>query len=712
MADQLKGQVSEIASSLTNEMASRFAGVMKAVVPDVTKPLAEAAERFQNQLVKGTGPRVEKAYVELQNILKKFDVQISDLGDDFKKTSEALEAVEKSRSKALEEVEKLREKNIVAEARFIPNIKNNQKEYKAILLTDKELLDKRATILLRERAAKEKEQKFLEDYRKFQKRTDKNTKEEGLNLATRRQSILEEQRRIEEEKKLYSGKGGRFDQQIGGAIDNFERALQDKAPDFLVTALGPIIDIARQFQKTITLFSDGLIKTGKFVSKFLPESFNKNFKIMADDFGKLFGSLKKAILPVIASLATFGKRIILTGITMLAAIVAPLLPLLVPLLKFALVIGLVVGGLMLLKKGFDALTNWFKNSWLGKKIFGGDKEKEPKKGSAGDMAGEAAMFDDDMTYGDRRGKKKKPKVLSKEQKEAFGGYEKKPAKVIAATDEEKDAFGDTKFEAYMQDKETDAYMKGEETTTVKKNRVREETEALRKEKIYGDSESGNKIRQLAKEKYGGGREGYKKAKAELYPELVAKEKELEELIKKEEEEKLAAKKEFVEKKIKSNKQVTTTETVTGGEETVKSIGDEEKGKIKERNKILREYDEKIVDLMESPEYKKMGKDERVAAIVALENEKNKILGDAPLKEFQKQIIKNDVEFDMKSESKIKSTAVKKDLTLPADQTGGQPVVINNVTAPQNVASSSTQQVVAANAAKSNDDTFLNLNRHL
>ena len=41
----------------------------------------------------------------------------------------------------------------------------------------------------------------------------------------------------------------------------------------------------------------------------------------------------------------------------------------------------------------------------------------------------------------------------------------------------------------------------------------------------------------------------------------------------------------------------------------------------------------------------------------------------------------------------------------------QPVVINNVTAPQNIASSSTQQVVAANAAKSNDDTFLNLNRY-
>src|SRR6056300_248197 len=153
MAEQIKAQVTEIASTLTDEMASRFAGVMKAVIPDVTKPLAKAAERFQNELVKGSGRNVEKAYVELQSILKKFDVQLSDLGEDFKKTSDALEAVEKSRSKALEEVEKLREKNIVAEAKFIPNIKNNQKEYKAIILSDKELVEKRQLLLLKEQAA-------------------------------------------------------------------------------------------------------------------------------------------------------------------------------------------------------------------------------------------------------------------------------------------------------------------------------------------------------------------------------------------------------------------------------------------------------------------------------------------------------------------------------------------------------------------------------
>jgi hypothetical protein len=701
MAEQIKAQVTEIATTLTDEMASRFAGVMKAVIPDVTKPLAKAAERFQNELVKGSGRNVEKAYVELQSILKKFDVQLSDLGEDFKKTSDALEAVEKSRSKALEEVEKLREKNIVAEAKFIPNIKNNQKEYKAIILSDKELVEKRQLLLLKEQAAKNKERELLEDLRKFQKGEVNLNKKEREVLTDQILVAQLEAQTVQEEKKLYEGKGGRFDTRIGGFLDDFENAVNEKAPDFLIPVIQPIIDIARQFQKTISLLIDGLTSTAKFVGKFLPESFKKGFADM-------FGSLKKTVGGLIGTLATFGKRIVLTGITMLAAIVAPLLPLLVPLLKFAAVVGLVVGGLMLLKKGFDALTNWFKNSWLGKKIFGGDKEKEPKKGSAGDIAGEAAMFDDGMTYT----KKEKPKVIAKEQETM--SLEKKPAKVVATTDEEKDAFGDTKFEAYMQDKEMDAYMKGEETTSMKKNRVRQETEALRKEKIYGDDEAENKIMDLAEQKYGGYDVGYEKAKAELYPELAAKEKELEALIKKEEEEKLAAKKEFVERKVKSKstKKVTTTETVTGGKETVTKLDDATMKKMDDRNKIYGEYEDKIYALMDSPEYKKMGKDERVAAVVALENERNKLMGEPPLKEFQIQTIKNGVEFEMKQEKKIMSKDLKKDLTLPADQTGGQPVVINNVTAPQNVASSSTQQVISANAAKSNDDTFLNLNRHV
>ena len=386
-------------------MASRFAGVMKAVVPDVTKPLAEAAEKFQKSLVTGSGPRVETAYKNLNNILKQFDVNISDLGEDFRRTSDAFEALEKSRSRALEEVEKLREKNIIAEAKFIPNIKNNQKEYKAILLTDKELIEKRQMLLLKEQIAKNKEKELLEDLKKFQKGE--------VNLNKREREVLTDQillaqieaKRVEEEKKLYEGKGGRFETRIGGFLDDFENSVNEKAPDFLVAVLQPVIDIARQFQKTVTLLIDGVTATAKFIGKFLPESFTKGFSIM-------FTDLKKTVGGLIGTLITFGKRIVLTGITMLAAIVAPLLPFLVPLLKFAVIVGAVVGALVLLKKGFDALTDWFKNSWLGKKIFGKDMGKDDedmkktlapkddmlnkdkdKVGTAGDLSGEAAMFD-------------------------------------------------------------------------------------------------------------------------------------------------------------------------------------------------------------------------------------------------------------------------------------------------------------------------------
>ena len=380
MADQLKGQVTEIASSLTNDIASSFAGVMKAVIPDVTKPLAEAAENFQNQLVKGTGPKVEKAYVQLQSILKKFDVQISDLGKDFQKTSEAFEAIQKSRTIALEEVEKLRERNIVAEAQFIPNVKKNQMEYKAILLTDKQLMEKREQIIKDERKNKEKEEKLLAQLRQFQKRDDDNTKKKGESIIKQIQALQIEAKQIQEQKKLYSGKGGRFDTRVGGAIDNFERALQDKAPDFLVAALDPIVNFARQFQKTMSLVIDGFSFLKKSI-KLLPDDFKK----ISSGFSQSFNLFKKNFLKgmgsVIKGLLTFDKRLIVTGFTMLSAIVAPLLPLIVPLLKLAAIVTGVVVAITLLKKGFDALTDWFRNSWLGKKIFGGDKGKgkEPQK---------------------------------------------------------------------------------------------------------------------------------------------------------------------------------------------------------------------------------------------------------------------------------------------------------------------------------------------
>ena len=119
----------------------------------------------------------------------------------------------------------------------------------------------------------------------------------------------------------------------------------------------------------------------------------------------MFNGLKKTLKGVTGGLLMFGKRVFMAGLALLTAIVAPLIPLIIPMLKFAAVIGAVVAGLFILKKAF----NWFKESWLGKKL-GLDKEstdkaevKDRKEGT-----GKYQSLDGEMDYGDTSS----PKVIA------------------------------------------------------------------------------------------------------------------------------------------------------------------------------------------------------------------------------------------------------------------------------------------------------------
>jgi hypothetical protein len=209
------------------------------------------------------------------------------------------------------------------------------------------------------------------------------------------------------------GKGG--DSSIG-VVDKFERFLEDRGPSFLTSALGPIIDIARDFEKTIKLMISGISgiisgikKAANFVGKLLPDSFKKGLGNIMKGLGGRLKSFGKSLGLASLGLIKFVGRILLTGLTMLLAIVAPLLPLIPPLLLFAVAIAAVVGAIYLLKKAFTALVDWFRNSWLGKKL-GLDKEsmdkaevKDKKEGT-----GKYQGFDDEMEYGD----KGSPKVIA------------------------------------------------------------------------------------------------------------------------------------------------------------------------------------------------------------------------------------------------------------------------------------------------------------
>jgi hypothetical protein len=232
-------------------------------------------------------------------------------------------------------------------------------------------------------------------------------------LSQNLQDNLGKQENVRGDIEKYQGKGG--DSSIG-IVDKFERFLEDRGPSFLSNAFKPILDIARDFEKTIKLMISGISgiisgikKAANFVGKLLPDSFKKGFGNIMKGLGGRLKSFGKSLGLASLGLIKFVGRILLTGLTMLLAIVAPLLPLIPPLLLFAVAIALVVGAIYLLKKAFTALVDWFRESALGK-LLGLDKEstdkaevKDKKEGT-----GKYQGFDDEMEYGD----KGSPKVIA------------------------------------------------------------------------------------------------------------------------------------------------------------------------------------------------------------------------------------------------------------------------------------------------------------
>ena len=378
--------VKELTEFQNKKLAKSFAGILQSVVPDVTKSLAKAAESFKKSLITGSNKNIQTAYGNLKSFLNNFDVSISDLGGGFRDVEQAFKSLKNQFADADDKIEKLREKNIFAEKELVVNKKNNNLEVRATILTDQQLFKKRETLLAKEQKLKAEEKDYLAKIRQVQSGEVKMEKPQKATLLKKFENNQDELKNIEELKKLYQGKSGL----AIGVLDRFERTLEDNAPAFLQAAFSPIIDIARQFQKTFGLLISGIKSTAKFIGKFLPDSVKKGF-------GSMFNGLKKTLKGVTGGLLMFGKRVFMAGLALLTAIVAPLIPLIIPMLKFAAVIGAVVAGLFILKKAF----NWFRESWLGKKL-GLDKEstdkaevKDRKEGT-----GKYQSLEGEMDFGD------------------------------------------------------------------------------------------------------------------------------------------------------------------------------------------------------------------------------------------------------------------------------------------------------------------------
>ena len=491
----IAASVKELAEQQSEQLAKSFAGILQSVVPDVTKSLAKAAESFKKSLITGSNKNIQTAYGNLKSFLNNFDVSISDLGGGFRDVEQAFKSLKNQFADADDKIEKLREKNIFAEKELVVNKKNNNLEVRATILTDQQLFKKRETLLAKEQKLKAEEKDYLAKIRQVQSGEVKMEKPQKATLLKKFENNQDELKNIEELKKLYQGKSGL----AIGVLDRFERTLEDNAPAFLQAAFSPIIDIARQFQKTFGLLISGIKSTAKFIGKFLPDSVKKGF-------GSMFNGLKKTLKGVTGGLLMFGKRVFMAGLALLTAIVAPLIPLIIPMLKFAAVIGAVVAGLFILKKAF----NWFRESWLGKKL-GLDKEstdkaevKDRKEGT-----GKYQSLEGEMDFGDTgvtppKVTTEKP-LMPKVKPKILNGVDDKIQSMEKTFGFSKEKVGDPEYNNAIADKAKTVPAIGESWQQFKnlvfeKDKIKETIQSINVKDVTESTKIQNKVERLTRVK--------------------------------------------------------------------------------------------------------------------------------------------------------------------------------------------------------------------
>lgn len=374
----------ELEQSVAKEVNSSLTAVFKSVMPDITKNTKEQVDNFERALTTGTGKKIDKSLEGLNKFIENFDVRISDLGETAEKLDEVRSKLNAERQAKEEEAAKLREKNIFTETEIVRDKKTGEIQVRNRLLTEVQINKKKDLIISEEKKIRQQEKDNLEKIRQFQQGNLKLNKNQQQSLIAEIQNLQERRALIEEEKKLFTGRSGRFDKRIGGFLDDFENALNDRAPDFLIPVIQPLIDVARQVQKTLTLVIDGFSGAIKLV-KSLPDLFDstfgnlvegvnntvsKSFNFVVNGFKRFDKGLKgvfngvakgfqifrtKGLGGSIKALGQFTKRIVIAG---LAALVA-FAPLLIPILKVVGVIGLAIGAFILVRKAVKFLINNF-----------------------------------------------------------------------------------------------------------------------------------------------------------------------------------------------------------------------------------------------------------------------------------------------------------------------------------------------------------------
>ena len=255
----------DFAKQTAKEYRQALTGVFKAVIPNMKKAARSQVKDFEQSLVAGSGKKIQNDLDGLNKFIDAFDFRIEGLSKNAEKLNQVREKLNEEVAKKEEEAAKLREKNIFSEVEIGKDKKTGEIQVRNRLLTEKQINNRKDQIIAEEKKVKQLEKDNLVKFRQFQKGEIQLTKKQQDSLTSEIQNLQERRALIEEEKKLFTGRSGRFDKRIGGFLDDFENALNDKAPDFLIPVVQPLIDIARQVQKTVTLVIDAFSLVGKAI---------------------------------------------------------------------------------------------------------------------------------------------------------------------------------------------------------------------------------------------------------------------------------------------------------------------------------------------------------------------------------------------------------------------------------------------------------------
>ena len=359
-----KEEIQELGKSIENSVQNSIQAGVQAVIlpPDTKKLIAEISQSFDSQDIK----KIEMALVKLEKITTQLGVNLSEhnknLGDTFAKYSQ-----EKTTADA--KIAELKEKGIVAETRIVE--KNGEQVIEAMILSKSEIKERRK-LVNKEFIQLEKDEKNYKKELTIAKKSDITAEQSAElikkqdDLTDRRNELTKTQENLTDTEKAQ--KGG--DEGMHGLPDFIAGPLQTMG-EFLMTPIRMFQALSEQIGGVIK----GFVQLGKFI------------------FGNLIKAGKKLILAfkgltmgaIISTMALMAKFllfgvVIAAGILFFTKTILPvwkwiggwlwkvLKPVLIPIGK----------GLRFLWEGLKSLVDWFRNSWLGKKLKLDDESRAEK----------------------------------------------------------------------------------------------------------------------------------------------------------------------------------------------------------------------------------------------------------------------------------------------------------------------------------------------